>query len=305
MQSILKGLALEIVLVFLPLCLCAAADSPAQLPADVALNEGAGRGGFLILKVRVQKGKDLPFIVDTGTPVTLLSETLEPQLGKRLGSTTFQKYGKQKSGRYAAPEIYLGDTLLETGTNVFSFDFKQLSSLSRQPVMGVLGFDCLRRYCIQLDFEKGTMRFLSPAGHSDVSELGKAFHMTLTNLLEGGKDVYPVIDCDNLCGIKSPKLLIDTGCNIDGLVEKSASTRLPECFWNGGTYTNIHVGIVAHMNALGLRFLARHLVTLDFPEQTMYLKQKSVGPLPKKEKKSSVLPPVSAQRDPGEPNLTR
>jgi len=30
---------------------------------------------------------------------------------------------------------------------------------------------------------------------------------------------------------------------------------------------------------LGLRFLARHLVTFDFPKRTMYLKQTSVGPL--------------------------
>ncbi len=30
---------------------------------------------------------------------------------------------------------------------------------------------------------------------------------------------------------------------------------------------------------MGIRFLARHLVTLDFPERTMYLKRTSIGPL--------------------------
>jgi hypothetical protein len=33
-------------------------------------------------------------------------------------------------------------------------------------------------------------------------------------------------------------------------------------------------------NLIGLGFLARHLVTFDFPNRTLYLKQTSVGPLP-------------------------
>jgi hypothetical protein len=34
-------------------------------------------------------------------------------------------------------------------------------------------------------------------------------------------------------------------------------------------------------DGIGLSFLARHLVTLDFPGRTLYLKRVSVGPLPK------------------------
>jgi hypothetical protein len=33
-------------------------------------------------------------------------------------------------------------------------------------------------------------------------------------------------------------------------------------------------------DGIGLRFLARHLVTLDFPERTLYLQRQSIGPLP-------------------------
>ena len=32
-------------------------------------------------------------------------------------------------------------------------------------------------------------------------------------------------------------------------------------------------------NGIGILFLSRHLVTLDFPERTMYLKRTSIGPL--------------------------
>lgn len=54
---------------------------------------------------------------------------------------------------------------------------------------------------------------------------------------------------------------------------------LPECVWAGETYTNLNIQIHDHANMLGLTFLARHLVTLDFPKQTIYLKQTSAGPL--------------------------
>jgi hypothetical protein len=51
---------------------------------------------------------------------------------------------------------------------------------------------------------------------------------------------------------------------------------LPECVWDGRYYTNLDVDV--GINAIGLRFLARHLVTFDFPNRTMYLKQTSTGP---------------------------
>ena len=50
----------------------------AKLPAAVAINEGAGRGDFLIVPVRMARGDELPFAVDTGSSGTLLDESLEP-----------------------------------------------------------------------------------------------------------------------------------------------------------------------------------------------------------------------------------
>jgi hypothetical protein len=45
--------------------------------------------------------------------------------------------------------------------------------------------------------------------------------------------------------------------------------RAPEMVGKNRTY---------HINAIGLPFLARHLVTLNFPRKTMYLKRTEVGP---------------------------
>ena len=159
--------------------------------------------------------------------------------------------------------------------------------------MGVLGMDCLRHYCIQLDFEAGKTRFLD-ADPMDAAQLGQAFPLTF-------RWGCPFIHHSNLIGREVTNLLIDAGDNKDGALNSELFRRevrrrtlrvegdtvdgkkpehawLPKCVWNGEAYTNLIVGN-GDWNVLGLRFLARHLVTLDFPKRTMYLKQTSIGPL--------------------------
>lgn len=53
--------------------------------------------------------------------------------------------------------------------------------------------------------------------------------------------------------------------------------HLPQCIWGGNTYTDFNVLIGG--NVLGIGFLARHVVTFDFPKRIIYLKQTSTGPL--------------------------
>ena len=80
------------------------------------MNRDAGRGNWLFVTVRLDSGTKLPLLVDTGTPVTLLDKSLAPRLGKRLGTLTFREFDvRQKSGIYAAPKLYLGNTPLLTG----------------------------------------------------------------------------------------------------------------------------------------------------------------------------------------------
>ena len=87
--------------------------------------------------------------------------------------------------------------------------------------------------------------------------------------------------------------LIDTGwVGEDGMVETSPAMKndtgtahLPECVWDGETYTNFDLALRdrklygVEPSILGLGFLSRHLVTLNFPKQILHLKQTSVGPL--------------------------
>jgi predicted aspartyl protease len=278
-RSAVRTPAIFLSLLFL--CSCATEHSiHSRLPADVTMNKDAGRGGLLFVTLRLGDSEELPFIVDTGSPGTLFDKSLAPKLGGRLplGKWTVRMpIGKQKSSLYWKPRLRLGNTRLKTGNLVATFDFKQLSDQVGHPIMGILGMDCLKHYCIQLDFKDGKMRFLD-SNHPDVAKLGEAFPLKLSLYRQ------LTIDHVNLAGGKRTRLLIDTGCNYDGEVAKSAIeadnsgwVHFAECAWGGETYTNLNVKMGG--NAIGLEFLARHLVTFDFPKRVMYLKQDSAGPL--------------------------
>jgi hypothetical protein len=272
------------------LCSCATDGSiHPHLPADVTINKEAGRGGYLVVTLRLESGEELPFIVDTGTAGTLFNKSLEPKLGKRLGTATYRHWGTQtKSGIYAAPKLYLGSTPLITGSKIVTSDFKQLSARAGRPIMGILGLDCLRHYCIQLDFEAGKMRFLDD-DHSDKHNWGKAFPILALNFM----DARPAVG-ENLLGRQGPHSLIDSGYIADGwlmpkfyrqwtnqaVLPAKGETRSPDGRFGGETYPDISLQVEdVESDGIGLPFLARHLVTLDFPMRTLYLKRASIGPL--------------------------
>lgn len=263
------------------------------LPAETDINPDAGRGNLLFVTLRLESGEELLFAVDTGAPSTFFDKSLTSKLGRRLGRATLLHWNdKFKSDIYAAPKLYLGNTRLMTDDHVFIWDFKQLAGQTCRPIVGILGLDCLRHYCIQLDFEAGKIRFLYP-DQVNVTNPSNAYPLTYRQGL-------PYIHQGNLIGGADTNLMIDSGYRNDGASEtgflkresqgersrgddSAANGQNPgrvwfsQCDWNGGTYTNLLIG--DGKNILGLRFLARHLVTFDFPNQTMYLTQTRVGPL--------------------------
>ena len=266
---------------------------------EVALSQDTARGNELLLTLGLSSGQKLLFGVDTGSPVTLLDKSLEPMLGKRLGSTTVLNFGsKERAEIYTAPALYLGDIQLKTGRQVVVIDFtaKYAHFEDRHP-LGILGMDCLKHYCIQMDFEAGKMRFFNSRALS-ATNLGKVFPLFFSSQDQDKTDlIRPYVHTSSLIGGASTEVLVDTGYRVDGALDSPtfhqeiATRRGGSCgavtadngrvwfsnsMWNGETLTNLLLGEGG--NLIGLGFLARHLVTLDFPNRVMYLKQTSVGP---------------------------
>ena len=286
------------------LCSCATQKSiRSRLPADVTMNQGAGQGVMLIVTLRLESGEKLPFMVDTGSSGTGFDKSLEPKLGKRLGTGTAWHFGeKQEGGAYAAPRLYLeGTPLMMTGSNVFTYDLRPFSSAAGRPILGVLGMDVLGHYCIQLDFQAGKMRFLDDE-QANNKDWGRPF--SLTDIGDGRFSIR-----ENLAGVKASGSVIDSGCNYDGWLSQplfqqwtnqaklpvGGEVRYPLGVLGGETYPEVNLRGFGEkaisvgdshivFNGIGLRFLARHLVTFDFPKRTMYLKRTNIGPLVDKDR---------------------
>ena len=222
------------------LCSCAT-ENPvlSRLPATVAMNQDAGRGDVLTVTVRLADGEKLPLVLDTGSPITAFDKSLEPGLGKRLGTGTLLNFGvKQDVGVYAAPKIYLGNVLLRnTGTNVITFDRHKLAGQSWPSFGGFLGMDVLQNYCLQLDFAAGKVRFLDDE-HADKTDWGEPLLLTGTG--------YGCVSInENLAGVKGPASLIDTGCNDSGWLPAGLVPAMDESGLVGGRknlFTGRHVG---------------------------------------------------------------
>lgn len=299
-----------LVLICLLLCSCAT-ENPihSRLPAMVAMNNDAGRGGLLIVEVRLVSGEKLPLVVDTGAPLTAFDKSLEPKLGKRLDSVTLLNFGvKQDAGVYAAPKLYLGNVPLQmAGTNIVTFDHQKLADRDWPSCRGFLGMDVLQNYCIQLDFAAGKMRFLDDE-HADKKNWGHPF--PLTDIGDGCFSIN-----ENLTGVKGPGSMIDTGCDYSGWLEPALSRQWtnqdssageknysPDGTLGGEIYHELDLRLLdaksltkddrpLKLNGIGLRALAENLVTLDFPKRTMYLKHTSDWPLATKEMETAIKSP--------------
>jgi hypothetical protein len=274
-----------------------ASSTPRLLPPEIAftdLNGPAGRGGNLFVVLRLEDGEELVFMLDTGSPVTVLDKSLAPKLGERVGKgeAFFPLHDRREpAGIYRAPAIYLGNTRLLTGRWVITED---LVAMTGGPLNGILGMDCLQFYCLQLDFAQNTLRFLDFNGARG-PDLGRPFPMIFSK----SGPVQVSIPGD-FFGSAYGTSQIDTGDPWDGaatsnLLHKAVHAHtadwvkpfdpvghykalFPELTFAGEKHSNI-VLHVHDRHMIGLRFLARHLVTFDFPRHMMYLKRTSVAPL--------------------------
>jgi hypothetical protein len=277
------------------LCSCATEKSVRSgLPADVKMNQDAGRGGLIIVKLRLEDGEELPFAVDTGSPWTLVEKSLVPKLGKQLEKATFWNFGvKQEMGFYATPRLSLGnDPLKISGPYIGTYDPDRLSFEPNGMFKGILGMDCLEHYCIQLDFSAGKLRFID-GQRASKTNWGRAF--PLSDVGDGCCAVS-----ENLAGTKGVGSLIDTGCNSSGWLTPDifqqwtnrsgalmdGAVCSPRGVFGGEKYPEVELdGLDAksvseddshtRFNGIGLHFMSQHLVTLDFPNRTMYLKKTS------------------------------
>jgi hypothetical protein len=237
------------------------------------MNLTAGQGDGIYIHLKVDTDVDGLFQLDTGASITFLDVGLVSKLGKPKKSVFYTDYDhKETAYLYSTPSLYLADTRLMTGPTVLVPN-KGLKDGDRK-LLGILGMDCLQHYCLQLDFAAKRVRFLDPEQLDD-RILGKCIPLRKRVMVD-----------ENLLGTKGCATMIDTGEVNDGALTikefRKALQRTPangeDWTWlrtgvfNGVTYTNLAVHVCQGPDTLGLGFLARHLVTLNFPKGKLYLR---------------------------------
>ncbi len=270
-----------------------------ELPPEQTLRERIGGVDLLIVTLQLPDGQTVPCVVDTGAARTMLDQSLKASLGPRLQTDEFtfpfRAEGAETPGVQAAPKLCLGNVPLMTGPTILA---GRVFDTNNCPYQAILGIDCLRHYCIQIDFDERKLRFLDP-GTLKPEELGTAFPLSFpTN--HGGMPAVDIHWSTN----RNVRLMVDTGFGspefslppdvvgpsvqhqdaVDSFTSTYFGNTLIEIF----RYPTVRIGQETCENVrvvqgefgekgwidgfMGLPFLARHKVTFDFPNSKMYLK---------------------------------
>jgi hypothetical protein len=141
-------------------------------PAIVPFEFDPIRSPYIIVRVRLNAGPSLPFIVDTGADCDLMLTTALAKTRKIVignGDITIAGLTGNTSGRfgYGAKAAFVGragDTTIDTvKTLVLPFPPKLfLKTAGGEPVAGTIGMRALTPYVVQFDFTRKEMRLYPP-----------------------------------------------------------------------------------------------------------------------------------------------
>ena len=246
-------------------------------------------------------GEEYLFCLDTGSTTTIFDVSLKNKLGKRI---LWPKKGKAAGGKsfkveyFPTPKAYLGPLNLKGRSIIGVVDLEAVSPALARKAHGIIGMDFLKKYVVQIDFDKATVSFLKSRRDTGIF-----------SFLQPEKNEHPEwgqplsIKYEFLSGLPLVKgrivndvpvnFMIDTGHvipQVDGdlksrifkKVRSKLELETKEGFNKLAVIDKFSIGSFEYRDAifyesnqssLGLGFLRRHLVTFDFPNRKMYLKK--------------------------------
>lgn len=244
---------------------------------------------LLFIPLRIG-GKDYQAVVDTGATLSVLDLSLRQHLGPRSGS------GKTKTDNmdvdvelYAPPTAQIG-LLAFTSGPVVCHDLTSLCEACGKKFHAIIGLDFLTNWIVTVDFDNGRIDFMAP-GTSRDAQRGESIPFVygppgnMFILVTAGKNIRVPIEIDtgfagavHLEESLFSKLVETRDLRITG--NEQAMTLSGLCRSRGGRLTQLSVGPFKHedlrlstgkQNKLGLDYLRRYRVTIDFPNQRLYL----------------------------------
>ena len=274
-----------------------AADAPAKPAAPktlVSFNIPVD-GQVIVLPVTFGDGKEYQFLLDTGSAYNTFDTSLEAQLGKpRQSMKTLGNDGKKHVVHvYYAPDAKLGPLSFRQGGPVLCVDLAELREVTGLDIRGVIGMGFLRHYVLQIDCPSGKLKLMKPGDEARTpADWGQAVDMR--RAVQGSPLVL-----GRLYGKYGATFLIDTGyldsaglsgklfdllnkdklftavvqTPVETLRGKSVgiSARVDKFALGKRNYSGLIFNRSAGGNMLGMGFVRRQKLTMDFPNLKAYL----------------------------------
>jgi predicted aspartyl protease len=247
---------------------------------------------YILLPVKHNGMRHL-FILDTGATYTVYDLAFKKELGdvrERVKAHTYTQEGPSVLELYDAPEAYLGDYNITGSGRVTCTDLTIVNFIMGRKVSGLIGMDFLRKHAIQIDFDKGTLEFLTPEKKQG-SVLGEEFVLTFVqgvpfttvSLPDGSRADFMVDTGHSFFGSLDKRLFesLTSKQNLKTLesliasavgVTRSQNLRIDKFSIGPFDYEGV-IFDEGDINQLGREFLERHIVTFDFPNSKLYLKK--------------------------------
>jgi len=275
-------------------CAGGQAEQPKE-PGLVLSSRIATDGDFLTLPVKVD-GEWRTFMVDTGTPTTLLDTSLVTRL-KKAGETMRSRVPRHE----AIPDLYVPPKMIVTGTMtgeiefpaecaVISDDLSKARGASEQPIVGVLGMDFLERYAMDLDLVGGTLRLLDsrlllPTKHDATLEIDMVHRHPCLQVSSRSSEFWALLDTGALLSFDIERKVYDRLVEHGELrpfpFEEELDGRKHTRFAVEGKLRELNVGPFTHylltvndddlISLLGLYYWRRYRCIFDFPRKQVHL----------------------------------
>ena len=235
------------------------------------------------------------FVVDTGSSVSVIDASYRDRLVAlpALGSTDVSLFETNTAALYGCPELFVGEIRADL-QGVVCVDLGMAKRITGEQCDGILGMDFLQNYVVSMDFDKQTLTIgdrvpedltkdaaripLTRMANNRVG-LPAVLNKTLSSmfLIDSASTSSVCLSNTNWNKLGNPQAR--TQRHLSAMIEnpaaESVKLRLHEMQVGSDDYPNLVCSLSSREDAtsdhIGLAFLRRHLVTLDFPKKVLYL----------------------------------